>query len=151
METTFSARVPKRLGICLSTHKRSATLLAGDAAAVLRHTSFEACRSDEARFVSHIPAHLWDTTERQRRKPEGRTRTAATREPESHDGRLHAGDQSIEARGAEKFGQPGEEGRGFGNQGRLSGSNWIMKKTAILRKFFILLASPTGFEPVLPP
>ena len=29
METTFSARVPKRLGICLSTHKRSATLLAG--------------------------------------------------------------------------------------------------------------------------
>ena len=48
---------------------------------------------------------------------------------------------STEARGTEQFGQTGAEGRGFGEQVRLSGSNWIIKKTAITWKSFILLAS----------
>ena len=38
-----------------------------------------------------------------------------------------------------------------GPQKREAQSNLVRRKTAISRNFFILLASPTGFEPVLPP
>jgi hypothetical protein len=34
-----------------------------------------------------------------------------------------------EARGAEQFGQVGEERLGFGRHAQLTGSNWIMKKS----------------------
>jgi hypothetical protein len=53
---------------------------------------------------------------------------ARTRESESLDRRLNAGNRSAEARGTEQFGQIGKAGCRFGNQARLSGSNWIMKK-----------------------
>jgi hypothetical protein len=43
----------------------------------------------------------------------------------------------AEARGAEQFGQANEAGRGFGDQARLTESNWIMKKSGDLLKTVI--------------
>jgi hypothetical protein len=62
-------------------------------------------------------------------KSEGRTGTIAPCESEGHYRRLHAGCRPAEARGTKQFGQTGQEGRSFGEQPELSGSNWIMKKT----------------------
>jgi hypothetical protein len=92
------------------------------------HQSSTACQDYEASFVSQISAHFWDAVERERRESQGCTGTAAPCESESHRRRLHAGSRSTEARGAEQSGKTGAEGRGFGDQTRLTGSNWIMKK-----------------------
>jgi len=84
------------------------------------------------------------------RESQGRTGTAAPRESESHDRRLHAGSRSPEARRAEQSGeaeqsgQTGAEGRGFGDQSGLSGSNWIMKKSGGIAKAFYFVGVPDG-------
>ena len=144
METSFSIRKSRRLGICLSAHERPTALLARNAVAVLRQAGFATCQGDEASFVSHLSAHVWNAVERERRKSEGCTGIAAPCESESHDRRLHAGSRSTEARGTEQFGQIGKAGRGFGDQTRLSGSNWIMKKNSDLWKPVYFVGVPDG-------
>ena len=89
-------------------------------------------------------AHFWDALERERRESQGRTGTAAPCESESHDRRLHAGSRSTEARGAEQSGKAGAEGRGFGDQTGLSGSNWIMKKNGGFVEVYCFVGVPDG-------
>jgi hypothetical protein len=91
--------------------KGRTALLAWNVVAILWQAGFAACQGDEASFVSHLSAHFWDSLERERRESQGRTRTAAPCESESHDRRLHAGSRSTEARGAEQSGKAGAEGR----------------------------------------
>ena len=50
----------------------------------------------------------------------------------------------TEARGAEQFGKAGAEGRGFGDQADLSGSNWIMKRSGGLVETFWIVGVPDG-------
>src|SRR5216683_5392948 len=114
------------------------------AVAVLRQAGLGTCQGDEASLVSHLPAHVWNAPERKRRKSEGCTGVAAPRESESHDRRLHAGSRSAETRGTEQFGQIGKEGRGFGDQASLSGSNWIMKKNGGFVEVFYFVGVPDG-------
>ena len=112
--------------------------------AILWQAGFAACQGDEASFVSHLSAHFWDALERERRESQGRTGTAAPCESESHDRRLHAGSRSTEARGAEQSGKAGAEGRGFGDQTGLSGSNWIMKKNGGFVEVYCFVGVPDG-------
>ena len=73
-------------------------------------------------------------------------------EPEGHDRRLRAGRRASKARGAKQFGQTGEKRLRFGGPSQAKRIKLDHEeKAAISRNFFILLASPTGFEPVLPP
>ena len=127
-----------------SPHERPTALLARHAVAVLRQAGLGTCQGDEASLVSHLPAHVWNAPERERRKSEGRTGVASPRESESHDRRLHAGSRSAEARGTEQFGQIGKAGRRFGNQARLSGSNWIMKKNGDCAEPVYFVGVPDG-------
>ncbi len=143
-KTPFSVRKSRRLVICLSAHERPTALLARHAVAVLRQAGLGTCQGDEASLVSHLPAHVWNAPERERRKSEGRTGVASPRESESHDRRLHAGSRSAEARGTEQFGQIGKAGRRFGNQARLSGSNWIMKKNGDCAELVYFVGVPDG-------
>jgi len=85
MEAPFSIRKSRRLVVCLSAHERPTALLARHAVAVLRQAGLGTCQGDEASLVSHLPAHVWNAPERERRKIEGRTGVAAPRESESHD------------------------------------------------------------------
>jgi len=119
-------------------------LLAGDAVAVLRQAGFATCQGDQASLVSHIPAHFWDAVERERRESEGCAGTVAPCESQSHDRRLHAGGRCAEARVAGEFGQTDSERRGFGDQARLSGSNWIMKKNGDFAKLLYFVGVPDG-------
>src|SRR5258708_14881590 len=144
METPVSVRKSRRLAICLSAHERPTALLARHAVAVLRQAGLATCQGDEAGLVSHLPAHVWNAPERERRKSEGRTGVAAPRESESHYRRLHAGSRSAEARGTEQFGQIGKSGRRFGNQARLSGSNWIMKENTDFAEPVYFVGVPEG-------
>jgi hypothetical protein len=48
------------------------------------------------------------------------------------------------AQGTEQFGQTDAEGRGFGNQAGLSGSNWIMKKRDGIAEVFYFVGVPDG-------
>jgi hypothetical protein len=144
MEAALSIPRSRRLGICFSAHERPTALLAGDAVAVLRRASFATRQSDKARLVSHIPAHFRDAVERERRESESRTGTVAPCESESNDRRLHAGSRSAEARGAKQFGETCKEGRGFGDQAGLSGSNWIMKKNGDFVEVIYFVGVPDG-------
>src|SRR5208337_2204766 len=144
METSFSVRWSKRLGIRLAAYERPTAVLARNVVAILRQAGFAACQGDEASFVSHLSAHLWDAAECKRGESQGRTGTAAPRESESHDRRLHAGSRSAEARGTEQFGQTGAEGRGLGDQAGLSGSKWIMKKSGRRAEVFYFVGVPGG-------
>jgi len=51
---------------------------------------------------------------------------------------------STEARGAEQSGKAGAEGRGFGDQTGLSGSNWIMKKNGGFVEVYCFVGVPDG-------
>ena len=144
METPFSVPKSGRLGICLTAHERPTALLAWNVVAILWQAGFAACQGDEASFVSHLSAHFWDALKRERRESQGRTGTAAPCESESHDRRLHAGSRSTEARGAEQSGKAGAEGRGFGDQTGLSGSNWIMKKNGGFVEVIYFVGVPDG-------
>jgi hypothetical protein len=144
METPFSVPKSGRLGICLAAHERPTALLAWNVMAILWQAGFAACQGDEASFVSHLSAHFWDAVERERRESQGCTGTASPCESESHDRRLHAGSRSTEARGTEQFGQTGEAGRGFGDQTRLTGSNWIMKKNGGFVEVYCFVGVPDG-------
>src|SRR6202167_564081 len=144
MEAHLSIRKSRRLVVCLSAHERPTTLLARHTVAVLRQAGLGTCQGDEASLGSHLPAHVWNAPERARRKSEGRTGVASPRESESHDRRLHAGSRSAEARGTEQFGQIGKAGRRFGNQARLSGSNWIMKKNGDCAEPVYFVGVPDG-------
>jgi hypothetical protein len=55
-----------------------------------------------------------------------------------------AGSRSTEARGAEQSGKAGAEGRGFGDQTGLSGSNWIMKKNGGFVEVYCFVGVPDG-------
>ena len=114
--------------------------VAAAARVILRQARFAACQGDETSFVSHLSAHLWDAAECKRGESQSRTRTASPRESESHDRRLHAGSRTTEARRTEQFGQTGAEGRDFGDQAGLSGSNWIMKKSGGIAEAFYFFA-----------
>ncbi len=144
VETPFSVRWSKRLGIRLAAHERPTAVLARDVVAILRQAGFAACEGDEASFVSHFSAHLWDAAECKRGESQGRTGTASPRESESHDRCLHAGSRSTEAPGTEQFGQTGAERRGFGDQAGLSGSNWIMKRSGGIVEAFYFVGVPGG-------
>ena len=144
METSFSVRQSKRLGIRLAAYERPTAVLARNVVAILRQAGSTACQDYEASFVSHISAHFWDAVERKRRESQGCTGTAAPCESESHHRRLHAGSRSTEARGTEQFGQTGEAGRGFGDQTRLTGSNWIMKKNGGFVEVYCFVGVPDG-------
>jgi hypothetical protein len=102
------------------------------------------CQGDEASLVAHLPAHVWNAPERERRKSQRRTGVASPRESESHDRRLHAGSRSAEARGTEQFGQIGKAGCRFGNQARLSGSNLIMEKNGDCAEPVYFVGVPDG-------
>ena len=128
----------------LAAHERPTAVLARNVVAILRQAGFAACQGDEASFISHLSAHFWDALERERRESQGRTGTATPCESESYDRRLHAGSRSTEARGTEQFGQTGAEGRGFGDQAGLSGSNWIMKKSGGIAEAFYFVGVPDG-------
>ena len=91
MEISFSVRWSKRLGFRLAAHERPTAVLARNVVAILRQAGFAACQGDEASFVSHLSAHLWDAAECKRGEFQGRTGTASPRESESHDRRVHAG------------------------------------------------------------
>jgi hypothetical protein len=144
IETAFSVPRFRRLGICLPSHERPTTLLAGDVVAVLRQAGFATCQGNEASLVSHFPAHFWDAVERERRESEGCAGTVAPCKSQSHDRRLHAGRRSAEARGAGKFGPTNSERRGFGDQAGLSGSNWIMKKNGDFAEVLYFVGVPDG-------
>ncbi len=144
METSFSVRQSKRLGIRLAAYERPTAVLARNVVAILRQAGSTACQDYEASFVSHISAHFWDAVERERRESQGCTGTAAPCESESHHRRLHAGSRSTEARGTEQFGQTGEAGRGFGDQTCLTGSNWIMKKNGGFEEVYCFVGVPDG-------
>jgi hypothetical protein len=144
METAFSVRWSERLGIRLAAHERPTAVLARNVVAILRQAGFAACQGDEASFVSHLSAHLFDAAECKRGESQGRAGTASPRESESHDRCLHAGSRSTEARGTEQFGQTGAEGRGFGDQAGLSGSNWIMKRSGGIAEAVYFVGVPDG-------
>jgi hypothetical protein len=131
-----------RLGVLIPAYQRPTTVLARDIVAILWQACTQACRSNAASLVSHVSPHFWDTLERERREPQGRTGTAASCGSESHDRCLHAGSRSTEARGAEQFGQTCQVGRGFGSQARLNGSNWIMKKSGDSVEAFYFVGVP---------
>ena len=52
--------------------------------------------------------------------------------------------EAPEARGTEQFGQTSEAGRGFGDQTRLTGSNWIMKKNGGVVEVYCFVGVPDG-------
>src|SRR6185437_1798988 len=142
-------RIPcsARLGVCIAGDAWQATVLAGHAVAILRQTCPQTGPDYQARELSHVQAHLWNSSEREWREPKGCAGIASSRQSESDHGRLYASCQSAEERSPEQAGEDGHE------KDRLivTGPNSTIRKAAVLRKFFILLASPTGFEPVLPP
>src|SRR6185369_16959739 len=111
-----------------------------------RQNRFQAVHFMSARHFDK-GQHLWNSSEREWREPKGCAGIASSRQSESNHGRLYASRQSAEERSPEQAGEDGHE------KDRLivTGPNWTIRKAAVLRKFFILLASPTGFEPVLPP
>src|SRR5262249_47810516 len=78
------------------------------------------------------------------RESEGCAGVATPREPEGHDGRLHAGGRASETRGAKQFGQAGEKRLGSGSQIKLSGSNWIMKKNGGFAELLYFVGVPLG-------
>jgi hypothetical protein len=67
-ETPLSVPKSGRLGICLAAHERPTAVLAWNVVAILWEAGFAACQGDEASFVSHLSAHLWDALERERRE-----------------------------------------------------------------------------------
>lgn len=144
MEAAISLSGRRRLGVRLPAHKGEATVLAWNAVAVLRKASSETRWSDEARFVSHIPAHVRNAFECQRGKPQGCSGTTAPRESKGHDRRLHASGQSAEARSTGQLGPVGEEKRGIGLRVPLSGSNWIMKKNGDFAELLYFVGVPDG-------
>lgn len=144
METSFSGRRSKRLGIRLAPYERPTAVLAWNVVAILRQAGSRACQDHEACFVSHVSPHFWDAVERERRESQDCTGTAAPCESQSHHRRLHAGSRSTEARGTEQFGQTSEEGRGFGDQTRLTGSNWIMKQNGDFAEVSYFVGVPDG-------
>jgi|SRR5579872_1435393 len=144
MEEPLSLSCSGRLGVCFSTHERQTALLAWNAVALLRKAGSEKSGNRQARFVSHFPAHVWDSVECKWRESEGCAGVVAPREPEGYDGRIHAGRRASEARGAEQFGQAGEKRFGFGSQVQLSGSNWIMKKNGECAELLYFVGVPDG-------
>jgi hypothetical protein len=94
--------------------------------------------------VSHFPAHVWDSVECKWRESEGCAGVVAPREPEGHDGRLHAGRRASDARGAKQFGQAGPKRLQVRSQVQLSGSNWIMKKNGDFAELLYFVGVPDG-------
>ena len=144
MEEPLSVSSSGRLGVCFSTHEGQAPLLAWDAVALLREAGSEKSENRQTRFVSHFPAHVWDSIECEWRESEGCAGVAPPREPEGHDGRLYAGRRASETRGAKQFGQAGEKRFRFGSQVELSGSNWIMKKSGDCAELLYFVGVPDG-------
>ena len=134
----------ERLGVCVSTYKRQATVLAWNTVAVLREASTDASWYYQARLVSHFPAYVWDSLECKWRESEGCAGVAAARKPQGHHRRLHASSGASEARGTNQFGQTCKERVRFGSQVRLSGSNWIMKKNSELAEVLYFVGVPDG-------
>ena len=97
-EAALSVSSSRRLGVRLSTHEGQATILAWDAVAILREAGSETGWNDEARVVSHVPAHVWNSLECEWRESKSRARAAATREPQGHDRCLHASCWASKAR-----------------------------------------------------
>jgi hypothetical protein len=116
---------------------------------VVRTTRLECCWID--RFVRmelkfRRGTLFWlHSPERKLREPEGRAGTVAPCQPEGNNRRLHAGDWSPEAGGAEQFGQVGEEECGFRRlPPSLTGSNWIMTKSGEFVEAFYFVGVPDG-------
>jgi integrase len=63
----------------------------------------------QARELSHVQAHLWNSSEREWREPKGCAGIASSLQSESNHGRLYASRQSAEERGPEQAGEDGHE------------------------------------------
>src|SRR5437868_14832191 len=97
--------------------------------------------------VAHVPAHVHHAAPCEWRRRQSGARTTAPRVSEDHDGRLCAGGDACQAQGT---GESSGDAAGHRDEEKLK---IIVSplKIGLSDKSFIWLASPTGFEPVLPP
>ena len=138
----------QRLGLRIPAYGWQATILAKHSMAVLRAAGAEASQGQQERDVPHVSAHLWNALECQWRECKGSPRTAAARQPESHDRCVHAGCQSSEAGSPEQARPDGNETRGNGMIGHfdLNGPNWTMKISGRFRQVFWIVGVPDGIR-----
>ena len=109
----------------------------------------QASGNHEAHRLAHVSAYLHDFAARQRRRREGGARAAASRFGEAHPRRLRPSRDGGETQSA---GQSGSDATGDEKRGEIGPKSSVSPaKIGISSKSFRLLASPTGFEPVLPP
>jgi hypothetical protein len=144
-------------GLCLcngrvagrqETWKATGVAIEGD---VVPHPTWgQTTRHRQANRLAHIPADVHEFAARKRRRCEGGAGVAASRFGPNHHGRLRPGDDAGQAQ------SPGESGRDAAGHREVELKNYCVPavspaKNGVSSKSFILLASPTGFEPVLPP
>jgi hydrophobe/amphiphile efflux-1 (HAE1) family protein len=131
------------------TWKATGVAIEGD---VVPHpTGGQRARHRQANRLAHIPADVHDFAARKRRRREGGAGVAPSRFGPNHHGRLRPGDDASQAQ------SPGKSGRdAAGHREEVELTTYCVpcvspRKNGVSDKSFGLLASPTGFEPVLPP
>ena len=157
METGNSVQQTGRLDFRKSTQGGNSTLLAWFAIPSARETG----ASEGGHFctgrLAHTAAQLWNPDESQWRRPQDHPRTAAPRNVQSHSRYLHASGHASETRRASQ-----DREADFGGRSRSKARHadnpiayWTLMDPDSKQGFRISalesLASPTGFEPVLPP
>jgi hypothetical protein len=133
-----------------SDHPYTATVVVVDHHALLHPAGGQETRHQETCNVAHLPAHLYGPSLCHGGRREGGAGVVATQLVTHHDEHLRA---SADARETGSTAESG--GNGAVGETRTGGQNDGLTaprvKQGISAKSFILLASPTGFEPVLSP
>src|SRR4029077_21126361 len=114
------------LGFCKSEDEGQATALAGFTLDSARQAGSENGWNHKEGLLPHVPTHLWNPAQCERRESEGRAGIVAALEPKSDDGHLYAGALIGKAAGPSKADHDGEGKESVSLT--LSGPNWTMKQ-----------------------
>jgi hypothetical protein len=121
-------------------------LSVGHTVAILRSTGPQSRKGEQEGDLPHVPTHLWNAPERERRKCQGCSGTSSSREFKSDDRRLYAGGQLTKTRGSEQARKHGYERSRSCEIARnlLSGPNWTMKENGDFVEVIYFVGVPDG-------
>jgi len=117
----------KRLGFCFAHKEGKATALARHSLATIWETGGQGGGDQEARRVSHLPAHIHNLTDSEQRGRKGSARASAPCQQSGHARFVRSGWNAGEAGSSKQTSAAGtQQRRGTG----LTGPNWTMSKIA---------------------
>ncbi len=156
LEATVPISGVRRLGVCLAPQEGQTTVLAGRALSRSFATSAEGSRNSGQRGMAYAAAHVRHFDESQWRRHEDHSGAPPPFQLQSDSGYVHASGDTNQTSRADQTGEnvlasEGCRGRVLKRLFPLLDPSEPSGKMPISANSFGLLASPTGFEPVLPP